>query len=46
MREFWKRFTALFSKRRLETELEQEIVVHLEMLAEELRGVNSAPSTR
>ena len=37
MRAFWKRFTALFSKRRLETELDEEVAVHLEMLAEELR---------
>jgi predicted permease len=34
----WKRFTALFSKRRLETELDEEVAVHLEMLTEELRG--------
>jgi putative ABC transport system permease protein len=37
MRAIWKRLTALFSKRRLETELDEEVAVHLEMLAEELR---------
>jgi hypothetical protein len=37
MRTFWKRFTGLFSNRRLETELDEEVAVHLDMLAEELR---------
>ncbi len=37
MRTFWKRFTALFSKRRLATELDEEVETHLQMLAEELR---------
>jgi predicted permease len=33
----WKRCRALFAKRRLETELDEEVRAHLEMLAEELR---------
>ena len=37
MRTFWKRFTALFSKRRLEAELDEEVETHIAMLAEELR---------
>jgi putative ABC transport system permease protein len=42
----WKRFTALFSKRRLETELDEEVAIHLEMLTEQMRqqgmGVRAA----
>jgi len=37
MRTLWKRLTSLISKRRLETELNEEVETHLAMLAEELR---------
>ncbi len=37
MRTWWKRFTSLFRKRRLETELDEEVAVHLHMLVEDLR---------
>ena len=37
MRTLWKRLTALFSERRRDRELSEEVEVHLEMRAAELR---------
>ena len=37
MRTLWKRLTALFSQRQRDRELSEEVEVHLEMRAAELR---------
>ena len=58
MRTLWKRLTALFSRRQWNRELSEEVEIHLEMRAAELRqqgldptaeprpAANSAASTR
>ena len=43
MRALWKRCMSLFRTKRLESELSEEVAVHLEMLAEELRQRGMPP---
>jgi predicted permease len=45
MRTLWKRLTALFAKRQSDRELSEEVEVHLEMRAAELRQQGVAPDT-
>jgi predicted permease len=44
MRTLWKRLTAVFSKRQSDRELSEEVQVHLEMRAAELRQQGLAPN--
>ena len=46
MRTLWKRLTALFSQRRRDRELSEEVEVHLEMRAAELRPIATAAAFR
>jgi putative ABC transport system permease protein len=43
MRTFWRRFFALFRRRGLDRELDEELRIHLEMAAEEYRRRGMAP---